>query len=319
MRVLPAVVSLAEHRNAASADVLTASDLAVGCDSHRLYLTALGKLVEAWGMHALNLRKHTPPLARFLAELSRAQCAQVTDFDWGAASTLPFLPQLRSGRVGLATARWRLAATDLPVRSADWEAWDTALAAWQVRRRLPRTVHLVDGDWRLPLNLDEAGHRVLLREHLNTRPHAVLDEAPAEDAAGWYEGRAHEVVVPLTAWQPQNRTRPPRPSPQRIVSPREYGQSPGTSRLLFAMLYGDVHRQDTVLAEYVPALLAHRHRRRVPLALHGHSWRAERQACARSPQRSETAAKLVLRHGGHRPFPPARRHGHRRHQPPPYR
>lgn len=29
-------------------------------------------------MHALNLRKHTPPLARFLTELSRAQCAQVT-------------------------------------------------------------------------------------------------------------------------------------------------------------------------------------------------------------------------------------------------
>jgi hypothetical protein len=30
---------------------MTASDLAVSCDSHRLYLTAL----------ALNLRKHTPP------------------------------------------------------------------------------------------------------------------------------------------------------------------------------------------------------------------------------------------------------------------
>lgn len=40
MRVLPALVSLAEHRNTASADVLTASELAVGCDSHRLYLTA---------------------------------------------------------------------------------------------------------------------------------------------------------------------------------------------------------------------------------------------------------------------------------------
>jgi hypothetical protein len=185
MRILPAVVSLAEHRNTATADMLTASDLAVSCDSHRLYLTApvLGRRVEAWGMHALNLRKHTPPLARFLTELTGAQCTQVTDFDWGAASTLPFLPRLRSSRVVLAPARWRLAAADLPGRSADWEAWDTALAHWQARRRLPRTVHLVDGDWRLPLNLNEAAHRVLLRERLNSQSHAVLDEAPDERMA----------------------------------------------------------------------------------------------------------------------------------------
>jgi hypothetical protein len=83
MQILPAVVSLAEYRDTASAQVLTASDLAVSCDSHRLYLTApaLGKRVEAWGVHALNLRKHTPPLARLVAELSRAQCTQVTDLE----------------------------------------------------------------------------------------------------------------------------------------------------------------------------------------------------------------------------------------------
>lgn len=258
MRVLPAVISLAEHRNTARADVLTPSDLAVGCDSNRLYLTvpALGRRVEARGMHALNLRQHTPPLARFLTELSRAQCAQITDFDWGAASSLPFLPRLRCGRVVLAAARWRLAAAELPGRGADWQAWETALAAWQARRRLPRRVHLVDGDSRLPLDLDEAGHRVLLREHLNTQPHTVLEEAPAEDAAGWCEGRAHEIVVPLAARQPPNGTSPPRPSPQRIINPGDHGLSPGTSRLLFAKLYGDVHRQDAVLAEHVPALLA---------------------------------------------------------------
>lgn len=258
VRVLPTVVTLAEHRNTASADVLTASDLAVTCDSDRLYLTApaLGKRVEAWATHALNLRRHTPPLARFLIELSRAQCAQVTDFDWGAASTLPFLPRLRSGRVVLSPARWRLAATDLPGRSADWAVWDVTLSGWQVRRRLPRRVHLVDGDWRLPLNLDEEAHRVLLREHLNTQSHAVLDEAPAEDAAGWCDGRSHEVVVPLAALQPRNPPRLPRPAAQRIVRPREHGQSPGSSPLLFAKLYGDLHRQDIVLAEHVPALLS---------------------------------------------------------------
>ena len=257
-QVLPTVISLAEHRNTASANVLTASDLAVGCDSHRLYLTApaLGRRVEAWGMHALNLRKHTPPLARLVTELCRAQCAQVTDFDWGAASTLPFLPRLRSGRIVLAAARWRLAAADLPDRNASWEAWTTALADWQSRRRLPHRVYLVDGDWRLPLDLAEDAYRVLLREHLATHPHAVLEEGSAEDAAGWLDGRAHEVVVPLAARQPQATPRPPRPTPRRIVRPGEHGLGPGASPLLFAKLYGDPQRQNAVLAEQLPALLA---------------------------------------------------------------
>lgn len=258
VRVLPIVISLAEHRETASAEVLTANDLAVSCDGDRLYLTApgLGARVEAWGTHALNLRKYTPPLARFLIELTRAHCAQVTDFDWGAAATLPFLPRLRSGRVVLSPARWRLAATDLPGRNADWSVWDAALADWCTRRRLPRRVLLVDGDWRLPLDLEVDVHRVLLREHLTTNPHAVLEEAPAEDAAGWFDGRAHEVVVPLAARQPPVAARVPRPTPQRIVRPREHGQFPGVSPLLFAKLYGDPQRQDTVLAAHLPALLA---------------------------------------------------------------
>jgi lantibiotic biosynthesis protein len=82
-----------------------------------------------------------------------------------------------------------------------------------------------------------------------------LDEAPADDAAGWCDGRAHEVVVPLAACQPQTATRLPRPSSRRVVRPREHGQSPGASPLLFAKLYGDPRRQDTVLAEHLPALL----------------------------------------------------------------
>ncbi|RSM80973.1 bacteriocin biosynthesis protein [Kibdelosporangium aridum] len=256
-QVLPTVISLAEHRNTASAGVLTVSDLAVGCHSRGLYLTvpALGQRVEAWGMHALNLRNHTPPLARLVTELCRAQCAQVTDFDWGAASTLPFLPQLRSGRVVLAAARWRLAAADLPDRGASWEAWDTALADWQGRRHLPTRVYLVDGDWRLPLDLAEDGHRVLLREHMVSHPHAVLEEGPAKDSAGWFDGRAHEIVVPLAASPSQAATRLPRPTLHRIVRPGEHGLSPGASPLLFAKLYGTPQRQNTVLVEHLPALL----------------------------------------------------------------
>lgn len=257
-RTLPALVSLAEHRDTtADSGVLTPQDLAVGCDSHRLYLAApaRGERLEAWGMHALNLRTHTPPLARFVTELSRALCTQVTAFDWGAAARLPFLPRLRCGRTVLAPARWRLDAAELPARTAGWERWDAALAGWCTRRRIPRLVHLADDDRLLPLNLEEAIDRVLLRDHLYTQGHAVLEEAPDEKAAGWCGGRAHEVVVLLAASKPPNWPRLPRPTRERIVG-RNHGHSPGTSRLLFAKLYGDVHRQDLILAEHLPDLLA---------------------------------------------------------------
>lgn len=258
-QVLPTIVSLAEHRDTAeSTAVLTAADLAVSCDSDRLYLTApaLGARVEAWGLHSLNLRKHTPPLARLLVDLTRAHCTEVTDFDWGTAATLPFLPRLRFGRIVLSPARWRLAAADLPDRTASWATWDAALDEWRTRRRLPQVVFLVDGDWRLPLDLVEDAHRVLLREHLSTHPHAVLEEGPAEDTAGWLDGRAHDVVVPMASCQPQATTRPPRPTPLRIVRPGEHGLSPGASPMLFAKLYGDPQRHNTVLAKHLPALLA---------------------------------------------------------------
>ncbi|CAO0832430.1 Lantibiotic dehydratase OS=Streptomyces microflavus OX=1919 GN=Smic_64470 PE=4 SV=1 [Streptomyces microflavus] len=85
----------------------------MGRDGRRMYLAApeRGHRVEAVGMNALNLHTHTPPLARFLTELSRAQCAQVTAFDWGVAAAMPFLPRLRYGdRTALTPARWRLEA-----------------------------------------------------------------------------------------------------------------------------------------------------------------------------------------------------------------
>ncbi|WP_236703335.1 lantibiotic dehydratase [Lentzea aerocolonigenes] len=258
LQVLPTVVSLGEHREIASDSVLTAADLAVSCDSDRLYLTApeLGVHVETWGLHALNLRKHTPPLARFLIELTRAHRAEVADFDWGAAATLPFLPRLRSGRVVLSPARWRLPASDLPGLTADLETWNAALAQWRARRRLPQAVLLLDGDWRLPLDLAEDAHLVLLREHLATHPHAVLEEGPADNAAGWLDDRAHEVAFPITAQQARATERLPRPTRHRVVRPSEHGLPPGSSSLLFAKLYGDPRRQNIVLAEHLPALMA---------------------------------------------------------------
>lgn len=254
-QVLLTVISLQEHRAPQDA-VLTPEDLAVGCDGRRMYLAApeRGHRVEAVGVHALNLLTHTPPLVRFLTELSRAQCAQVTVFDWGAASAMPFLPRLRYGRTVLAPARWRLEASELPGRARPRDEWDAALADWQARRRLPRRVHLVEDDRRLFLDLDEAGHRTLMRQHLDRTQLAVLVEAPEPEAYGWCDGRAHEVVVPLKATRPSTWPPLPAPTQARLLCSAQI-QTPASSPVLLTTLYGDARRQDTLLSRHLPVLL----------------------------------------------------------------
>ncbi|WP_445395037.1 lantibiotic dehydratase [Streptomyces sp. LE64] len=254
-QVLPTVISLQEHR-APQDTVLTPEDLAVGCDGRRMYLAAPERRhrVEAIGMHALNLRTHTSPLVRFLTELSRAQCAQVIVFDWGAAAAMPFLPRLRYGRTVLAPARWRLEASELPGRVRPRAEWDAAFAAWRVRRRPPRRVYLVEDDRRLFLDLDEAGHRALLRRHLDRSRLAVLVEAPEPEAYGWCGGRAHEVVVPLRATRPPTWPPLPTPSRARVLSAAQM-QTPAASSVLLAALYCDPRRQDVLLSRHLPGLL----------------------------------------------------------------
>ena len=238
VQVLPTVISLAEHRWP-SRSVLTIDDLAVGCDGRRMYLAVPDRShrIEAVGMPALNLRTHTPPLARFLIELGRAQCAQVTAFDWGAAARakLPFLPRVRYGRAILAPATWRLEAAELPDRHQPWYAWDDAFDEWRARRRMPCLVHLVEADRRLPLDLDESAHRVLLRTHLLTAPRAVLVEAPLRMTSGGAAAaptRSSSRCTPPNHHPGRRCQHPPRSASWGATRDRHLGTSPRMTRIV---------------------------------------------------------------------------------------
>jgi thiopeptide-type bacteriocin biosynthesis protein len=253
--VLPAVLPVSEHKPV-GVQVVDLDDLALGCDGQRLYLASLSlrRPVESQVLHALDMRAHTAPLVRFLAEIARSQCAAVTAFPWGSAGALPFLPRVRYGRAVLAEARWRLSVTDLPGPQAAWRDWHAAVDAWRARSRVPRHAALTEGDQLLPLDLEESSHRAVLRAHLAVSDTAVLTESATD--RGWFGGRAHEITVPLAV-----RT-PPRPSATPSIRswPRlgrdGHGDLPGQGRWVLAKLYAAPERHEETVARHLPDLLA---------------------------------------------------------------
>lgn len=251
-RMVPEVISLAEHRPAQD-HAITLDDLVVGCDRRRLYLASLsrGRLISPMTLHALNLRGHTPPVARFLAEISRAQAAVVSTFPWGPAAQLPFTPRIRYGRTVLAPARWQLRRTDLPGKGAAWTLWRCAFDRWRSRRRVPSVVCLTEGDQELRLDLNEDAHLAVLRSHLNASECAVLTEARGGD--GWIDGHAHEVVVALTAAQSARWPVPPPISPRRVLG-RDHGHLPGGTRWMLATIYGSPERHREIIGHHLATL-----------------------------------------------------------------
>ncbi|MER5493988.1 lantibiotic dehydratase [Streptomyces sp. NPDC002490] len=196
--VMPAVLALGECSNHDGEQVLV-DDIAVTADVHRLYLVSRSRRrpLEFVTLNAVEPVHRTHPLVRFLTEATHAMSTPCAVFDWGAATTLPFLPAVRYGRTVLSPARWLLTAADLAAHESDQPQWDISLTEWRDQVAAPSTVYVGDGDQRLRLDLNEPAHRVLLRAQMQGSGTAVLRAVAAPDA-GWIGGRPHELVVPLT-------------------------------------------------------------------------------------------------------------------------
>lgn len=201
-QVLPRIVSVGEFRHPGG-HVLFPRDLAVSVTDSRPQLVeiATGTCLELLAPTAINFlwNNYTPPMARFLGEISRATAPQVTWFDWGAAWTLPFTPALTYRRTILTAARWKIRSRTLPARTATLQEWASQLHALRTRLRLPERVLLAEDDQQLPLDLTRHVDLDLLRAHLDAHPFgiATLHDAPPPGADGWIGGRAHSLVFPL--------------------------------------------------------------------------------------------------------------------------
>ncbi|WP_326595940.1 lantibiotic dehydratase [Streptomyces sp. NBC_01803] len=254
-QLLPHVIALAEHRAPHPGDIPLA-DLAVIADERHFHLVRLstGRRVEPRVLHALEAGVQTPPLARFLAEITTARCAVYKSFDFGAATHLPYLPRVRYQRTILAAARWLLTAAELPHPRAEMPAWEAAFEAWRTTRRVPDHVSLTEHGQRLPLDLTHPVHRLLLRTRLNSTQRLELREAPTPKDVGWL-GRAHEVLLPLTLAAPARSGPAPAPIPPQAVQ-ADAGHLPGRSPILHAHLHGHPARFDEILTDHLPRLIS---------------------------------------------------------------
>lgn len=104
-------------------------------DARRFYLVtpSTGQLLEPSVMNAVELTSAPHSLVRFVCELHRSHSAVLIPFPRGAASRLPFLPEIRVGRTILSPACWRLARRNL----GDGPDWRRNLTDWRLHYDLP--------------------------------------------------------------------------------------------------------------------------------------------------------------------------------------
>ncbi|OHV64179.1 lantibiotic dehydratase [Pseudofrankia sp. BMG5.36] len=248
--LLDTVVPIGEH----PADTKTAiavDDLAVTADGAQLYLVHVptGQRVVPHIPHALEMTAYTPPLARFLAEVANARCAELRPFDLGAARVLPYVPRIRYRRTILFPARWNLEETALA--ACPGVNFDARLAAWRHQWRVPARIVICDGEQRLPLDLEHPLDRQLLHTYLSRTSRAELREDSPTGANDWL-GRPAELLIPLTLASP-----PPRPLP--ATTPPGGVHRPGTGLMVCARIIGNPARFDDLIAVHLPRLAGSLH------------------------------------------------------------
>lgn len=146
-----------------------------------------------------------PPLARFLQLLGSAGKRPFRQWTWGLASTGPYQPRVRYGRTILSPARWTLPPA-LVQAAGNQAQWHAALDAWRAAAvpAPPDIVDTDDADLRLPLELNRADDRELLRRYTRRGLRAVLEPPGGTPSAQAVlksrEGRhVLDLIVPLQA------------------------------------------------------------------------------------------------------------------------
>ena len=233
---------------------LPLDDLLISLDGEQLVLQSqrLGRRIVPRLTSAHNFLARGVSVYRLLCRL-QAQGLSVGGFFWGPLGTAPWLPRVRSGRVVLERARWRIDAHALGLPD-DRDAAFAVLQDWRRSHRVPRFVSLDSGPVELPVDLDNVLAVDTLGQAVRAHGSAQLVELfppPDELRVHGPEGAfVHELVVPFVRSAPA----PPR---SRRGSDRTVARTfPPGSEWLYARIYTGETAADAVLTADIAALVA---------------------------------------------------------------
>ena len=178
-----------------------------------------------------------PAVCRTLLDLTADGLGDLTSFDWGPMTDMPYRPRLRRDRVVLSPAQWQLTRADLT----------TGLDAWRYRWLVPRLVYLASADNRLLLDLDDDSHRRQLASAVRNGEVTLHEALPGPEHA-WLPGprgrHLVEMVVPLVRVTP-SRSRPTIAAPRWTDAKR---RRPPGSDWLYVTLDGPPRTEDDLIA-----------------------------------------------------------------------
>jgi thiopeptide-type bacteriocin biosynthesis protein len=241
---------------------IPASDLVISLEEGQLVLRSarLGRRVVP-RLTTAHSFAHGLGVYRFLCLLQLQGVAGGFGWSWGPLETSPYLPRVRSGRLILSCARWRISPAETKRLGAARGAERFRLVQeWRARHRLPRWVALVEADNRLPVDLDNVlsieafvprrgDDSATTLEEIHLGPDDLCVEGP--------DGRyTHELIVPFVQQSTESLTLVEARSAQAPAR-RRSGAAPITRRLvpgsdwLYAKLYTSPELADDVLVDEV--------------------------------------------------------------------
>lgn len=194
--------------------VIPLSDLTISIHNGRFQVRwrKNGKVVITRAGHMLT-NYHAPEICRFLSDIMEDGIAQISMFDWGPASSYPYLPRIISGLAILSPARWRItqAFRDKELSATD-DKFQERLLQFRKSWNMPRYVYVAIGDNRLLLDLEapdqvdqlrtelaairESG-ALVLHEALPAPEHAWVRSSDSESDNGTKGHFLSELIVPL--------------------------------------------------------------------------------------------------------------------------
>ncbi|MFB5660293.1 lantibiotic dehydratase [Alteribacillus sp. HJP-4] len=238
------------------------NDIYVGATLNRLYLKSkkLNKRLIVTADNMLNY-EHSPNSYRFLREVSMEDTKPIQPFKWGSLEGFSFLPRVKSGRIILSPAIWKLNHNHQSIadHSLPFKKWSVLFHEWQLRMKVPRFVHLTFGDNRLFVDLQNTAHLQELRGELRKKGRIQLREITADYIDNhWLESErgyhSTEIVVPFK----KTKSVPKKPQVNlntfSSIPLTEIEKEPGTEWLYF-IIYMPSHRQDEVISHDISELI----------------------------------------------------------------